>query len=102
MDIVDLEDSIQIPYYGPKNMRPLNVYMPFKDLNVGDFMLLRPHGLDLVLLSMGRAEGDVIKDEENTYFKLVKVQCGFLWRNDQMCMNDIYMKIVGMASGNAI
>jgi hypothetical protein len=51
---------------------------------------------------MGRAEGDVTKDEENTYFKLVKVQCGFLWRNDQMCMNDIYMKIVGMASGNAI
>jgi hypothetical protein len=34
MDIVDLEDPIQIPYYGPKNMKPLIAYMSFKDLNV--------------------------------------------------------------------
>jgi hypothetical protein len=50
--------------------------MPFKDLNVGDFMLVKMHDLDLVPLWMGKVEGDVIKDEESEYFKMVKVQ---LW-----------------------
>ncbi len=57
-------------------MRPLTTYMPFKDLNVGDFMLVKMHDLDLVPLWMGKVEGDVIKDEESEYFKMVKVQ---LW-----------------------
>ncbi len=50
MDIVDLEDLIQVPYCGLKNMRPLTTYTPFRDLNVGDFMFMRPHDLNLVLL----------------------------------------------------
>jgi hypothetical protein len=48
--------------------------MPFKDLNVGDFMLVRMHDLDLVPLWMGKVEGDVIKNEESEYFKMVRVQ----------------------------
>jgi hypothetical protein len=48
MDVLDLKDPIQVPYCGPKNMKPLTVYMPFKDLNVGDFVLVSPHDLDLV------------------------------------------------------
>ncbi len=50
MDIVDLEYLIQVPYCGLKNMRPLIAYMPFRDLNVGDFMFVRPHDLNLVPL----------------------------------------------------
>jgi hypothetical protein len=53
---------------------------------------------------MGRVEGDVIKDTNNKYFKMVRVQFngGFLWRNDQIWMNNICIKIVGMGSGNVI
>jgi hypothetical protein len=74
MDVVDLEDPIRVPYCGPKNMKPLTAYKPFRYINVGDFVLVRLHDLDLVLLWMGRMEGDVIKDEENEYFKMVRVQ----------------------------
>ncbi len=42
--------------------------MLFENLSVGDFVLVRPHDHNLVLLWMGRVEGDVIKDEENEYF----------------------------------
>jgi len=37
-------------------------------------VLVRPHDLDLVHPYMGKAKGDVIKDEKNEYFKMVKVQ----------------------------
>jgi hypothetical protein len=55
-------------------MRPLTTYTPFKDFNVGNFVLVRPHNFDLVPLWMGKAKGDVVKDEESEYFKMVKVQ----------------------------
>jgi hypothetical protein len=50
MDIVDPKDPIRVPYCGPKNLRPLTAYTPFKDLNVGDFVLVRLHDLNLVPL----------------------------------------------------
>ncbi len=74
MDVVDPEDPIRDPYCGPKNMRPLTAYTPFRDLNVGDFVFVRSHDPNLVPLLMGIAEGDVIKGEESEYFKMVKVQ----------------------------
>jgi hypothetical protein len=49
-------------------MRPLIAYTTFRDLNVEDFVLVKLHDHDLVPLWMGRAEGDVIKDEESEYF----------------------------------
>jgi hypothetical protein len=55
MDVVDPEDPIQIPYCGPKNMRPLTVDMSFKKLNVGNFVFLKPHDPNLIPLWMGRA-----------------------------------------------
>ncbi len=55
-------------------MRPLTAYTPFRDLNVGDFVLVKLHNLDLVPFQMGRAEGDVVKDKESEYFKMGKVQ----------------------------
>jgi hypothetical protein len=42
--------------------------MPFKDLNVGDFVFMKVQDPDLVHLWMGRVEGDVIKDEKSEYF----------------------------------
>jgi len=50
MDIVDVEDPVQLPYCGPKNMKPLTTYTPFRDLNVGDFMLVKSHDPNLVSL----------------------------------------------------
>ncbi len=74
MDIVDIEDPIQLPYCGLKNMRPLIAYTPFTNHNVGNFVLVRSHDPDLVPFQMGKAEGDVVKDEESEYFKMVRVQ----------------------------
>jgi len=37
-------------------------------------VFVKPHDPNLVHLYMGKAKGDVIKDEENEYFKMVKVQ----------------------------
>jgi hypothetical protein len=50
MDVIDPKDPIQIPYWGPKNMKPLNAYMPFKDFNVGNFVFMKLHDPDLVRL----------------------------------------------------
>jgi hypothetical protein len=55
-------------------MKPLIAYMLFINLNVGDFVLMRPHDLDPIPLWMGKAECAVIKDEKNEYFKMVRVQ----------------------------
>jgi hypothetical protein len=55
-------------------MRPLTTYTPFRDHNVGNFVLVRLHDPDFVSLWMGRVEGDVVKDEDNEYFKMVRVQ----------------------------
>jgi len=55
-------------------MRPLTTYTSFKNLNDGDFVLMRSHDLDLVLVWMGRAQGDVVKAKEIDFFKMVRVQ----------------------------
>jgi hypothetical protein len=49
-------------------------YTPFKDLNNGDFILVKLHDLFLVPMWMGRTQCDVMKDEQNENFKMVKVQ----------------------------
>ncbi len=55
-------------------MRPLTTNMPFKDLNVGDFVFMESYDPNLVPLQMGSVEVDVIKDEDSEYFKMVRVQ----------------------------
>jgi hypothetical protein len=45
----------------------------FKDFNNGDFVLMRPHDLLFVLVWMGRTQSDVVKDDQNENFKMVKV-----------------------------
>jgi hypothetical protein len=51
-------------------MRPLTPYIPFKDVNVENFVLMRLHDLDLVPMWMRRAQGDIVKDEESDFFKM--------------------------------
>jgi hypothetical protein len=48
MDVVDPEDPIRVSYYGPKNMKPLTTYMPFRDFNVGDFVFMKLPDPDFV------------------------------------------------------
>jgi hypothetical protein len=50
MDIVDPGDPIQVSYCGPKNMKPLTTYTPFKDFNAGDFVFVKSHDPDFVPL----------------------------------------------------
>jgi len=51
-------------------MRPLIPYIPFKDVNVGDFVIMKLHDLDLVPMLMGRAQGDIVNDEESGFYKM--------------------------------
>ncbi len=55
-------------------MRPSIAYTLFRDLNDGDFVFVRSHDPSFVLVWMGRAQGDVMKDEKNENFKMVRVQ----------------------------
>jgi hypothetical protein len=55
-------------------LKPIIAYTPFKNFNDGNFVLVRSHDLDLVMLWTKRAEGDVIKDNDIEYFKVVRVQ----------------------------
>jgi len=71
---VDPEDPIQCLYCGPKNMRPSTTYTLFRHLNDEDFVLVKPYDPGLVPIWIGRTQCDVVKDEESTFFKMVKVQ----------------------------
>jgi hypothetical protein len=71
---VDPEDPIQLLYCGSKNMKPSITYTPVRDFNDEDFVLVRLHDPNCVSIWMGKTQGDVVKDEENAFFKMVKVQ----------------------------
>jgi hypothetical protein len=73
MEVDDVKDPIIHPYCGPKNLKPFLTYTPFRDFNNGDFVLVRPHDPLLVLVWMGITQCDVLKDEQNENFKMVKV-----------------------------
>jgi hypothetical protein len=74
MPIIDLDDPLIFPYYGPKNFKVAPAYTPFKDLNNGDFILVRLRDPFLVPIWLGRTQSDVIKDDQNEIFKMVRVQ----------------------------
>ncbi len=73
MEVDDVEYLIMHPYCGPKNLKPSLAYTLFKDFNSGDFVLVRPHDPLLVLMWIGKTQHDVVKDEQNENFKMVKV-----------------------------
>jgi len=71
---VDPKDPIILPYYGPRNMCPflsIVAYVSIHDLFVGNFVLMWP--LDPIVW-MGRAESDVIRDQNNENYRKVYVQ----------------------------
>jgi len=99
MQVVDCEEPIMRPYCGPKNLKPALAYTPFKDLNNGFFFLVRLHDPLLVSMLMGRTQSDVIKDDQNTHFKMAKLQW---WDLVKERSNLVCMKIVEMTSGIVI
>jgi hypothetical protein len=71
---VDLENPLVFPYYGLKNLKLGPAYTPFRDLNNGDFVFMRLHDLFLLPIWLGRTQSDVIKDYQNEFIKIVRVQ----------------------------
>jgi hypothetical protein len=74
MLIVDSKNSIICPYCGPKNLKPNLTCTLFRDINNGDFFLVRLHDLLLVLVWLGKTHNDVVKDDPNEFFKMLKMQ----------------------------
>ncbi len=54
MEVIDLEDLIMCSYYGHRNLRPFLAYTIFKDINNGDFVIMKPHDPILAHVWMGR------------------------------------------------
>jgi hypothetical protein len=48
-------------------------YMPFRDLFVGNFVLVWPIYLKVYPVWMGRVESDVVRDQENENYRKVYV-----------------------------
>jgi hypothetical protein len=48
-------------------------YTLFKHFNNGDFIFMRLHDPLLVLVWLGKTQSDVVKDDQNEFFKMVKV-----------------------------
>ncbi len=92
MLVVDSKDPFICPYCGPKNLILVLAYTLFRDLNNGNFVLVRPHDPLLVLIWLGKIQSDVVKDDQNKFFKMVRVQM----------MNNVCTKIVRTTSGNVI
>jgi hypothetical protein len=77
----DPEDLFILPYFGISSMRPslsIITYTPLCDLFVGNFVLLWLANLIIYTMWMGRAESDVVRDQENENYKKVYVQWWFL------------------------
>jgi len=56
------------------------MYTPFKNLNDGDFVLVRLHDAGSIFVWMGKTQGDVLKSEDNENFKMVEVQSWVLMK----------------------
>ncbi len=48
--------------------------MHFRDINVGDFVFVRLHDLEHVLRWMGRMKNNILKDENDDFFRRLRVQ----------------------------
>jgi hypothetical protein len=63
IEVADAKDPIMCPYCGRNNLKPFPLYTPFRDLNNGNFVMVRPHDPLLVHVWMGLTQCDVVKDE---------------------------------------
>ncbi len=92
---VDREDLVIPPYCGPRSMRPsLNIiaYKFFCDLFVGNFVFVWLVDLKIYPVWMGRAESDVVKDQENENYRKVYVQWWVLVRKGVENDEELYHK----------
>jgi hypothetical protein len=74
---VDPEDLVIPPYYGFKSMCPslrTIAYMPFRDLFVGNCVLVWHVDPIVYLVWMGKVKSDVVRDQENENYRKVYVQ----------------------------
>ncbi len=70
---IDSKDPVNRPYCGPKNFKSAPVYTSFRDFHNGFFFLVKPYDPLLVPIWLGRTQSDVVKDDENEFFKMVGV-----------------------------
>ena len=89
MDIdVTFEDVLPEPYCGPKNQQPGHIYNPWRDVLVGDFVLVRPSDPLLFPGWMGRALTTIVRHENDTNYGNCLLQW---WRPDRggkHCVDD--------------
>jgi hypothetical protein len=74
---VDLENPMILPYYGPKSMHPflnINTYTFICDFFVGNFVFVQSTDPIVYPMWMGKAESDVVKDQDNANYRKVYVQ----------------------------
>ena len=91
MDIdVTPEDVVPEPYCGPKNEQPGHTYNPWRDVLVGDFVLVRPNDPFLFLVWMGRVLTTVVRDENDTNYGNCLLQWWRLDRGDKHFVDDKY------------
>jgi hypothetical protein len=72
--VVDLEDLVIHLNCGPKNLKLAPAYTPLKNFNNGDFVFVKLHDPFLVLVWSRKTHSDVVKDDQNEFFKMVTVQ----------------------------
>ncbi len=65
MSIVDSKNLVIRPYYGPKKLKLVPTHTLFRNLNNGDFVLVKFHDLLLVPTWLGKTQSDVVKDDQN-------------------------------------
>ncbi len=68
------KDLVIHPYCGSKNLKSILTYTLCRDINNGYFIFMRPHDPLLVLVWLGITHIDVVKDDQNENFKMVRVQ----------------------------
>ncbi len=71
--VIDLEDLVNCLYCGPKNFKSTPACTLFKDFNNQDFVLMKPYDPLLVPTWLGITQNDVVKDDQNENFKMVRV-----------------------------
>jgi len=55
-------------------LKPFATYTLLKDVNNGNFVLMKSHDPILVHVWMGRTQIDVAKDDQNEFLKMLMIQ----------------------------
>ena len=89
MDIdVTPKDVVPEPYVGLQNEQPGHTYNPWRDVLVGDFVLVRPSNLLLFPVWMGRALTTVVRHKNDTNYGNCLLQWWRPNRGGEHCVDD--------------